>query len=132
VLIGIVAFWLIAKVLFVTVIIPARNVNREPRAKGERLAQLVPADKRLYLSRLKDEGILFYYGRTAQRLEHFEELPSSEEPLYCILDDSEWRHWCLPGTATVVERMRDEQGDPMVLIRVTAEKCAPHKIPTAK
>jgi 4-amino-4-deoxy-L-arabinose transferase-like glycosyltransferase len=118
-LVGMLLFWLIAKVVFVEVVMPGRNHNREPRAKGERLAALVPSQKTLYLSQLKDEGIMFYYGRTARRLESFEELPSSDEPVYCILDDSEWQESWLPGTAVVVEHMRDEQGDPIVLVRVT-------------
>jgi 4-amino-4-deoxy-L-arabinose transferase-like glycosyltransferase len=119
VLVGMLVCWLLVKVVFVEAVIPGRNQTRQPRAKGERLAALVPAEKTLYLSQLKDEGILFYYGRTAQRLESFEELHSSQEPAYCILDDSEWRHWWLPGTAAVVERMQDEQGDRMVLVKVT-------------
>jgi hypothetical protein len=119
VLLAMLVFWLVIKIAFVELVIPARNLNREPRAKGERLAALLPADQTLYLSRLKDEGILFYYGRTARRLVSFEELPSSAEAVYCILDDSEWQHWSLPGSAVVVERLRDEQGDPIVLVRVT-------------
>jgi 4-amino-4-deoxy-L-arabinose transferase-like glycosyltransferase len=119
VLIAMLAFWLIVKIVFVEVVIPGRNYSREPRAKGERLAALIPADRTLYLSRLKDEGIMFYYHRTVRRLASFEELPSSERPLYCILDDSEWRQWSQSGTAVAVEHMRDEQGDPIVLVRVT-------------
>src|SRR5205085_2177872 len=63
VLIGMLIFWLVVKVGFVELVIPARNQNREPHAKGERLAALVPPEKTLYLSRLKDEGIMFYYRR---------------------------------------------------------------------
>ena len=118
VLVGMLAFWLIAKVVFVELVIPERNYSREPRAKGERLAALVPSDKTLYLSRLKDEGIMFYYRRTVRRLDSFEQLTSSAEPAYCILDNSEWRDWSLPGTAAVIERMPDQQGDPIVLVKV--------------
>jgi hypothetical protein len=119
VLVGFLIFWLIVKIVFVEVAIPGRNRSREPRAKGERLATLVPTDKTLYLSRLKDEGIMFYYRRPVRRLEHLEEIPSSEEVAYCILDDSEWRQARLPGTMRAVEHMLDEQGDPIVLVRVT-------------
>lgn len=119
VLVGMLVFWLMVKVAFVEVVIPKRNDHREPRAKGERLAALVPPQKTLYLSKLKDEGIMFYYRRTVRRLESFEDLPSSEGSAYCILDDSEWRNWWLPGTAVVIERLRDEQGDPIVLVKVT-------------
>src|SRR5262249_41495676 len=47
VLVGMLAFWLTVKIVFVEVVIPARNHSREPRAKGERLAALVPPDKTL-------------------------------------------------------------------------------------
>ena len=119
VLIGMLLLWLVAKVIFVEVVVPARNLHREPRAKGERLAALVPPEQTLYLSQLKDEGILFYYRRTARRLESFAQLPSSAAPVYCLLDNSEWRDWQLSGTTVVVERMRDEQGDPILLVQVT-------------
>src|SRR5262249_1079976 len=99
VLVGILPFWFLPNFSFGEIIIPERNYSRGPRAKGERLAALVPPDKTLYLSRLKDEGIMFYYRRTVRRLESFEELPSSEGPVYCILDASEWRQWSEPGTA---------------------------------
>jgi 4-amino-4-deoxy-L-arabinose transferase-like glycosyltransferase len=118
VLAGMLVFWLIAKVVFVEVVIPARNYTRQPRAKGEQLAALIPAEKTLYLCNLKDEGIMFYYGRTVHRLQSFEQLPSSEPLAYCILDESEWRQAWLPGSVQVIARMRDEQGDPMVLVKV--------------
>src|SRR6202011_656603 len=57
------------------------------------LAARVPAGATLYLLRLKDEGIMFYYGRPVRRLASFEHLPSFGQPLYCILDESEWRKW---------------------------------------
>jgi hypothetical protein len=118
VLVGMLAIWFVAKIVFVEVVVPARSHNREPHAKGERLAALVPPDKALYLSRLKDEGIMFYYRRTVRRLDSFEELLSLEQPAYCILSDSEWREWWLPGTAVVIERMSDQQGAPIVLVKV--------------
>src|SRR5262249_21744553 len=73
VLLGMLTLWLVAKVAFVEVVVPARLHNREPRAKGERLAALVPPDKTLYLSKLKDEGIMFYYRRNVRRLDSFEQ-----------------------------------------------------------
>jgi hypothetical protein len=122
---GLLVFWLIVKVVFVEVIIPGRNLTREPRAKGERLAALVPAEKTLYLCKLKDEGIMFYYGRQVCRLESFEDIPSSEQTVYCILDESEWRNTWLPGAVRLVTRMQDEQGDPIVLVMVTGSESGP-------
>jgi 4-amino-4-deoxy-L-arabinose transferase-like glycosyltransferase len=119
-LLVILAVWLAAKVVFVEAVTPARNRNREPRAKGELLAALVPKGQTLYLFRLKDEGIMFYYGRTVRRLKGVEELPSSGEPLYCILDESEWRQDWPWQWAKVMKHLRDEQGDPIVLVELPA------------
>jgi 4-amino-4-deoxy-L-arabinose transferase-like glycosyltransferase len=117
-LLGIVACGLIAKVVFVEVVTPARNHNREPRAKGELLARLVPEGKTLYLFQLKDEGIMFYYDRTVQRLPSPAELPASPESIYCILDGTEWQRWQSSRPAKVLQRLNDEQGDPMVLLEL--------------
>lgn len=118
ILLGILALWVGVKIVFVEKIVPARNLNREPRAKGELLARLVPEGKTLFLSRLKDEGIMFYYGRQVLRLESFAKLPASANPWYCILDDSEWRKWPAERPAVVIERLLDEQGAPIVLVKL--------------
>ena len=62
------ACWIDAKGVFVHAVTPHRNHGRAPRAKGQLLAQLVPPGCVLYLFKLKDEGIMFYYGRTVRRL----------------------------------------------------------------
>jgi 4-amino-4-deoxy-L-arabinose transferase-like glycosyltransferase len=118
VLAGVVVGWLVVKVLFVGVVVPMRNGDRQPRAKGEQIAACVPADRMLYLLRLKDEGIMFYYGRAVRRLAGPECLPSGPEPVYCILDEMEWRQWAVPRQAEVLLWLRDEQGAPAVLVRV--------------
>jgi 4-amino-4-deoxy-L-arabinose transferase-like glycosyltransferase len=137
VLVAGVVLWLGVKLAFVHAVIPARNQNREPRAKGELLARLVPPGETLYLLRLKDEGIMFYYGRPVRRLPSFAGLPSSGRPVYCILDVSEWRKWqgyrvaraAIRGYAglaghgrdrseEVLRRLSDEQGDPIILVKV--------------
>jgi hypothetical protein len=115
VLLGTLAVWLAVKVAYVEVVIPRRNVDREPRAKGEQLAAQVPAGATLYLFRLKDEGIMFYYGRPVRRLANPAELP--EQEAYCILEEGEWQQWDDGRAADVVWRLRDEQGAPLVLVR---------------
>jgi hypothetical protein len=125
VLIGMVALWLVAKLVFVHVLIPQRNPTRQPQAKGELLAAHVPEGKTLYLFRLKDEGIMFYYSRrhavagqpAVRRLGCPAQLPPSAEPLYCVLDEPEWEHG-LPMPAQLLLRLRDEQGAPIVLVKV--------------
>jgi hypothetical protein len=114
--VGLVVLWLIVKLAFVHAVVPERNRNRVPRAKAGAVAALVPEGKTLYLFRLKDEGIMFYYGRAVRRFASPAQLPSSGEPLYCILDKSEWEQFA--GRVDVLLHLEDEQGDPIVLVRV--------------
>lgn len=116
VFLGVLAVWLVVKIMFVQVILPARNPGREPREKGEQLAALVPAGRTLYLFQLKDEGILFYYGRPARRLASPAQLPP-DEIAYCVLAETEWEHWPSSRPAEVLLRTWDEQGAPLVLVK---------------
>jgi 4-amino-4-deoxy-L-arabinose transferase-like glycosyltransferase len=115
---GLVVVWLVVRLVYVEAVLPRRNPTRQPKEKGEQLAAMVPEGDVLYLFQLKDEGIMFYYGRTVRRLAGPAQLPSSNQPLYCILDESEWRDWRSSRPAEMLLRMPDEQGDPIVLVRV--------------
>jgi 4-amino-4-deoxy-L-arabinose transferase-like glycosyltransferase len=115
---GLVVVWLVVRLVYVEAVLPRRNPTRQPKEKGEQLAALVPEGDVLYLFKLKDEGIMFYYDRTVRRLAGPAQLPSSNQPLYCILDESEWRNWRSSRPADMLLRMPDEQGDPIVLVRV--------------
>jgi 4-amino-4-deoxy-L-arabinose transferase-like glycosyltransferase len=86
---GALAIWLAAKVVFVETFVPRRNAHRA-RDSGQVLASLIPAGACLYLVRVKDEGMMFYFGGRVMRLSSFAELPSSPEPMYCMLDNQEW------------------------------------------
>jgi hypothetical protein len=66
----------------------------------------------LYLCKLKDEGILFYYNRPARRF-HWDALPKS--PFQAVLIEAEWN--AHSEQCEVVEWLRDQQGDPIVLVR---------------
>jgi 4-amino-4-deoxy-L-arabinose transferase-like glycosyltransferase len=112
----VVAVWLLIKLAFIHVILPARNPDREPRQKGEQLAALVPEGETLYLFQLKDEGILFYYGRPARRLADVSHLAAGEAA-YCVLTEAEWLRWPAGRPAEVVIRLDDEQGAPLVCVR---------------
>jgi 4-amino-4-deoxy-L-arabinose transferase-like glycosyltransferase len=127
------AGWGLVKLGFVYVVIPERNgvespllhrflpdqerKREAPREKGELLARLVPAGQTLYLFRFKDEGIMFYYGRSARRLPGPAQLPSSTEPLYCILDEAEWEEQQQTRPSEVVARLHDAQGAPILLVK---------------
>jgi 4-amino-4-deoxy-L-arabinose transferase-like glycosyltransferase len=125
VLVAAVVLWLVAKLAFVHVVVPRRNGDRLPRAKAELIARLVPERVTLFLFRLKDEGIMFYYSnlrpllaQPVRRLASPIDLPSSPEPVYCILAESEWANWGETRPAELVVRLTDEQGAPIVLVRV--------------
>jgi 4-amino-4-deoxy-L-arabinose transferase-like glycosyltransferase len=129
-LVSLVALWLVVKLAFVHVIvpggrlgalpltIPGRNVDRQIRTKGQQLAAAVPDGHTLYVFRLKDEGIMFYYGRVVARLKGPTKLPSSAMPVYCILDESEWMEWKCWPTVHPVLHLTDGQGEPIVLVSV--------------
>jgi 4-amino-4-deoxy-L-arabinose transferase-like glycosyltransferase len=110
--------WMILKLAFVHYLMPSRIARCQPGAKGALLASLVPVDARLFLFRLKDEGILFYFARPAWRLASPAQLPVDASSLYCILCLSEWHAWDPARPAELVQQFTDEQGDPIVLIRV--------------
>jgi 4-amino-4-deoxy-L-arabinose transferase-like glycosyltransferase len=114
--------WLITKFVFVQIHMSQRYLSRDPQGKAAVLAALVPHGCLLYLFKLKDEGIMFYYGRPVLRLPHPGLLPSSGEPLYCILGKQEWERWRQtsdrPAVPLTGSGFADEQGDPMVLVRV--------------
>jgi 4-amino-4-deoxy-L-arabinose transferase-like glycosyltransferase len=122
ILVAAVICWLATKFVFVQVHMSQRYLSRDPQGKAAVIAALVPQNAILYLFQLKDEGIMFYYGRMVRRLQGPEELPSSTEPLYCILARGEWERWQQTGNRPAVplteSSLTDEQGDPMMLVRV--------------
>jgi 4-amino-4-deoxy-L-arabinose transferase-like glycosyltransferase len=113
-----IALWLAVRIAFVTLIMPARDGLRAPSITGQQIAALVPPERTLYLFRLKDEGILFYYGRPARRLPAPAFLPASERSAYCLLTESEFRHWMGPRPAQILLRLSDEQRHPIVLVKM--------------
>jgi len=113
------ALWLAAKLVFVTLIVPARDSRRAPRETAQQIANRVPPEQTLYLFHLKDEGILFYYGRPARRFPSPFFLPPSEHAAYCLLVESEWRQWIGLLSAELLLRLHDQQGHPIFLVRLT-------------
>jgi 4-amino-4-deoxy-L-arabinose transferase-like glycosyltransferase len=111
--------WIAVKVIFVEVVLPARMAGRDPGEKGGQIAAVVPPGQVLYLFRVKDEGIMFYYGRPVQRLAGPAQLPSPGERTYCMLTDEEWRDWPRRYSAEPILRLNDQQGAPLVLVRLT-------------
>jgi exodeoxyribonuclease VII large subunit len=118
ILLAVAGCWLVVKIVFIHAVVPARLAGRDARAKGEHIAAHVPANAVLYLFQVKDEGVMFYYGRDVRRLRSLEQLPSTTKPLYCILNGAEWRAWQQPVDWSL--EMTDAQGDPLILVRLPA------------
>ncbi len=115
-LIALVLIWLGIKLFFVQVTIPQRMHDRHPDVNGRLLAETVPVGETLYLFRVKDESLLFYYGRPARRLADPLLLPDRPELVYCVVTESEWKEW--HREATLVRTVSDSQGAPVLLVRV--------------
>jgi hypothetical protein len=114
VLVGLLAAWLAVKLVFVGAVLPSRQTRRQPRLAGAAVAALVPPGRTLYLLRLKDEGLLFYYGRPARRLSAPEQLPAGA---WCLLTRKEWSAWPARVPASRQADLRDGQGAALVLVR---------------
>jgi hypothetical protein len=118
VLAGLLALWLGVQFAYVHAWLPAHDPGRQPQVKGQQIAAHVPPDQTLRLFDLKDEGILFYYGRPARRL-HGPGPPAGTPAGYYLLTEPEWLQWARPPGAEVLLRLRDEQGSPILLVRIS-------------
>jgi 4-amino-4-deoxy-L-arabinose transferase-like glycosyltransferase len=145
VFVGLLAAWLVVKVGYVQAWVPIRDgranevlqavglpsrPTRDTHGKAEQMAALVPADRPLYLFRVKDEGIMFWYGhchaagqpeRVVLRLGGPNDLPQTAELVYCIVTEDEWAAWDRCRRADVLLRLTDQQGDPVVLLATWSE-----------
>jgi 4-amino-4-deoxy-L-arabinose transferase-like glycosyltransferase len=108
---GIIIIWAVVKVIFVEVIVPPRTAGRHVRETANALSDLVPEGEILYLCKLKDEGILFYYGRPARKLA----AAPPEKEWYVALTEAEWHD--MAGQVQVLKWFRDQQDAPFVLAR---------------
>ncbi len=112
--IGFLCCWLLVKVLFTELAIPERAAKHNPEPIAAELRELVPADQPLYLFRLKDEGVMFYFARPAVRLNHPRELPPGA---FAVLIRQEWEDRAAFGHLKLVYWTQDQQGDPLILVR---------------
>ncbi|MDW8242805.1 MAG: hypothetical protein RMJ88_06300 [Thermogemmata sp.] len=106
------------KVVWVEVVIPARTARRNPVPVAAQLRTLIPEHETLYIDKLKDEGVMFYYGRAVRRWRGQSPLPVGA---YLALTATEWQHCQHQGYAPVAF-LQDQQGDPLIVVRV-AEQC---------
>lgn len=127
--------WLLVKLGFVYWGLPARTADggHSVRATGQRLAAAVPASSSLNIGRLKDETLMFYYGRPVRRVADCNAIPHTAAPTYCLLDKTEWQqHRADPGRHTLL-RLCDGQGQPIYLTFIAAGRitaASPGRKPT--
>ena len=114
-LIAFLVIWLVVKIVFVEVVIPHRTSGRNAEATASSLRELVPPGETLHLSKLKDEGVMFYYGRPVRKFHDPRDLP---RPCYAILIQQEWDGRAAFGDVEAVQWMYDQQGDPIVLVKL--------------
>jgi hypothetical protein len=131
--------WLAVKLAYVHTVLPPQYQQRGLEDKGAQLAQVVPPLHTVYLFREEDdslEGVLFYFSRLrasqtavpVQRVASPNELPSSPEPLYCIVDEADWKGGSPAwenrrqhGRAQPVHEFYDERNIPVLVVRVTRD-----------
>ena len=82
------------------------------------IAAAVEPGETLCLVHLKDEGLMFYYGRPVQRLSTLEQLTCSGEGRFCILEQAEAEAEVLRGRLQVRAKLHDQQGAPVVVVRI--------------
>jgi 4-amino-4-deoxy-L-arabinose transferase-like glycosyltransferase len=114
IVIGFLVMWLAVKIAFTEVVVPYRTADRNAEATAAQLRDLVPQGGTLYVFKLKDEGVMFYYGRPVRRLQQPRELPPGA---FALLIRREWEGGGNYGHVQLVRWMYDQQGDPLILVR---------------
>ncbi len=107
--------WCLVKVVYVEAIIPARFAHRPDLASQAKIMQtFVPLEATLYLSRVKDECLMFNYGRAVRRLSSWDQLPTAGA-CWCVLTESEYA--LFPLKIEQEQVILDAQGEKLVLCR---------------
>jgi 4-amino-4-deoxy-L-arabinose transferase-like glycosyltransferase len=112
---AIVVIWLGVKIAYVEMVLPKRTERSGVKETATALAKLVPEGNILYLCHIKDEGILFYYGRPARR---FDAAHKPADPFYAVLLEQEFKERESFGSVETVAWLHDQQGAAFALVKV--------------
>ena len=108
--------WTAVKVLHVEVIIPARYAKRPSLTEQAKIIRdFVPSDATLYLSKVKDECLMFNYGQTIQRLADLNSLTALGNN-WCIMTEAE-----RDTTKLIIlkeQSLLDAQGERLIVCQV--------------
>ena len=115
--------WFFVKIVYTEVIHPEELSKRDARGVGRRLAELVPPGEVLSISKLKDEGIMFYYDRPIEQIGWPADAPppkfrwaflmAKESPSQ---EPSEWQLVEGAPGVRLVEKLREQGGAPAFLV----------------
>lgn len=117
--------WVVLRLAYVDLFVPLRSDERALRLKGQQVAQVVPADAPLYhVAHLREDGIMFYYGRPVVRVTSWRNLPVDRGPVYCLTTPAEWAQWRrLAGWQPTLElALADEEGSALVLVGIACRE----------
>jgi hypothetical protein len=113
----VVSAWIAVRLVYVHVVVASRDLDRRPRETAERIAELVPEDQTLYLFDLKDDGLMFYFGRTVKRLSS-PAIVAPGQAIFALLTQKEWNSFAPRVNAEAMEWLTDQQGAAIVLVRL--------------
>jgi hypothetical protein len=124
-LMGMVLVWCLVKVIYVEIMIPARFVKRPSLASQAKIMhEFVPNEATLYLSKVKDECLMFNYGRAAKRVASWDQLPA-QGTVWIVLTEAECS--AFPWPIVNEQRLLDAQGEPLILCQTqSASQASTH------
>ncbi len=127
-----VIIWLGIRVVYVEQIVAERSRKHHARETAQQLRENIPENTILYIDQLKDEGLLFYYQRPVLKWNSkIVSLPKGQDSIrgqtieqieaeYILLREAEWREWCQREKIDALIWLRDQQNDPIVLVKRSA------------
>lgn len=106
--------WGIVKIVSNEFIFPERTRHRHVREIATELRLLLPDGEILYHAKLKDEGLMYYFDRPSRKFE-----PGARHGIHALLIESEWAERTRFGTVREIAWLKDQQGDPIVLVSIS-------------
>lgn len=107
-------FGLVVKLIFVEFVTPMRAARRNPLPIAKQLRRLVPEHETLYIDKMKDDGVMFYFGQQVRRWRGSPPLPAGA---YLALIAAEWEQWRQRDDVELLGELQDQQGDPLIVVR---------------
>ncbi len=116
---GIMLGWVCVKLMYVWVMVPMRDRDRQPSAKAAEMGKHIPPGEVLFLKQVKDEGMMFYYGRPVRRVKNWSDLPTNQTVMV-IMTEAEFADFHAHTVRTIRRAipLKDTQNDKIMLIEL--------------